>query len=53
MEGIEGVLTMIIDVLSQSGVHVVDANEADGEVSFILKEDDAGRAFDVLRELSR
>ena len=53
MEGIEGVLTMIIDVLSQNGVHAVDANEADGEISFILKEDDAGRAFDALRELSR
>lgn len=53
MEGVEGALTMIIDVLSQSGVHALDANEADGEISFILREDDAGRAFDTLRALSR
>ncbi|MCX6648707.1 MAG: hypothetical protein NTV61_04885, partial [Candidatus Bathyarchaeota archaeon] len=53
MQGLEGALTMIVDVLSQNGVHAVDANEADGEISFILKEDDAGRAFDALRTLSR
>jgi aspartokinase len=53
MQGIEGALTMIVDVLSQNGVHAVDANEADGEISFILREDDAGRAFDALRTLSR
>jgi hypothetical protein len=53
IEGIEGALTMIIDVLSQNGVHAVDANEADDELSFILREDDAGRAFDALRALSR
>lgn len=53
MEGVEGVLTMIVDVFSQNGVYVVDANEADGEIRFILREDDAGRAFDALRVLSR
>jgi hypothetical protein len=44
---------MIVDVLSQNGVHAVDVNEANGEISFILREEDAGRAFDVLRILSR
>jgi aspartokinase len=53
MEGLEGALTMIVDVLSQNGVHAVDVNEANGEISFILREEDAGRAFDVLRILSR
>ena len=53
MEGLEGALTMIVDVLSQNGVHAVDVNEVDGEIDFILREEDAGRAFDVLRILSR
>lgn len=53
MEGLEGALTMIVDVLSQNGVHAVDAHEAGGEISLILREDDAGRAFDALRALSR
>ncbi len=53
MEGLEGAITMIVDVLSQNGVHAVDAHEADGEISLILREDDAGRAFDALRALSR
>ncbi|HIH89674.1 TPA: hypothetical protein HA344_10790 [Candidatus Bathyarchaeota archaeon] len=53
MDGVEGALTMIVDVLSQNGVHAIDANEADGEISFILREDDAGRAFDALRVFSR
>ncbi len=53
MEGIEGALTMIVDVLAQNGVHAVDAHEADGEISLVLSEDDAGRAFDALRALSR
>jgi len=53
MEGLKGALTMIVDVLSQNGVHAVDVNEADGEIDFILREEDAGRAFDVLRILSR
>ena len=53
MEGLEGALTLIVDVLSQNGVHAVDANEADGEISFIIGEEDAGRAFDALRALSR
>ena len=53
MVGVEGTLTMIVDVLSQSGVHAVDASVADNELSLILNEDDAGRAFDTLRALSR
>jgi hypothetical protein len=31
----------------------VDASVADNELSLILNEDDAGRAFDTLRALSR
>jgi aspartokinase len=53
MEGLEGALTMIVDVLSQNGVHAVDAHEEENEISLILREDDAGRAFDTLRTLSR
>ncbi len=53
MEGIEGALTMMVDVLAQNGVHAVDAHEADNEISLVLSEDDAGRAFDALRALSR
>ena len=44
---------MIVDVLSQNGVHAIDAHEADGEISLVLREDDAGRSFDALRALSR
>jgi len=53
MDGVEGVLTMMVDVLSQNGVHVVGADEGDGEVRLVLREDDAGRAFDALRALSK
>ena len=53
MDGVEGVLTMIVEVLSQNGVHAVEANVADGEISIILREDGAGRAFDILRALSK
>jgi aspartokinase len=53
MEGIEGTLTMIVDVLAQSGVHAVDASVTENDLSFILREDDAGRAFDSLRTLSK
>jgi hypothetical protein len=53
MEGLEGGLTMIVDVMSQNGVHAVDANEADGEISLIIGEEDAGRAFEALRAFSR
>lgn len=53
MDGVEGVLTMIIDVLSQNGVHAIEASLAGEELSLILREDDAGRAFESLRTLSR
>ena len=53
MDGVEGVLTMIIDVLSQNGVHAIDASLSGEELSLILREDDAGRAFESLRALSR
>jgi len=53
MDGVEGVLTMIIDVLSQNGVHAIEASLAGEELSLILREDDAGRAFESLRALSR
>jgi hypothetical protein len=53
MDGVEDALTMIVDVLSENGVHAIEANVVEGEISFIIREDDAGRAFDVLRALSR
>jgi aspartokinase len=53
MEGVEDALTMIVDVLSENGVHAIEANVVEGEISFIVREDDAGRAFDALRTLSK
>jgi hypothetical protein len=53
MDGVEGVLTMIIDVLSQVGVHAIDASLSGDDMSLILREEDAGRAFESMRELSR
>jgi hypothetical protein len=53
MDGVEGVLTMIIDVLSQAGVHAIDASLSGEDLSLILREEDAGRAFESLRDLSR
>jgi hypothetical protein len=53
MEGVEDALTMIGDVLSENGAHAVEANVAEGEISFIVREDDAGRAFDALRTLTK
>jgi hypothetical protein len=53
MDGVEGVLTMIIDVLSQNGVHAIEASLSGEELSLILNENDAGRAFESLRALSR
>ena len=53
IEGVEDALTMIVDVLSENGVHAIEANVVEGEISFIIREDDAGRAFDALRALSK
>ncbi|MCX6656154.1 MAG: hypothetical protein NTY03_13705 [Candidatus Bathyarchaeota archaeon] len=53
IDGVEDALTMIVDVLSENGVHAIEANVVEGEINFIIKEDDAGRAFDALRVLSR
>ena len=53
MEGVEDALTMIVDVLSENGVNAIEANVVEGEISFIVREDDAGRAFDALRTLSK
>ena len=53
MDGVEDALTMIVDVLSENGVHAIEANVVEGEISFIVREDDAGRAFDALRTLSK
>lgn len=53
IERVEDALTMIVDVLSENGVHAIEANVANGEISIILREDDAGRAFDALRTLSK
>ena len=53
IDGVEDALTMIVDVLSENGVHAIEANVVKGEISFIVREDDAGRAFDALRALSK
>lgn len=53
MAGVEGVLTMVVDILEQGGVHAVDTSISENEVSLVLSEDDAGRAFEALRALSR
>ena len=53
MKGVEGALTMVVDILEQSGVHAVDTNISENEISLVLSEDDAGRAFEALRALSR
>lgn len=50
--GIEGALTMVIDSLAQQGVHTVDASINQGEISITLREEDAGRAFEILRRFS-
>ncbi len=53
LEGVEGVLTLVIDILAQNGVYAVDNSIANNEISVILREDDAGRAFEALRLQSR
>ena len=53
MDGVEDAMTMIVDVLSENGVNAIEANVVEGEISFIVREDDAGRAFDALRTLSK
>ena len=44
---------MIVDVLAQSGVHAFDVALTGPEMSLILSEDDASRAFEALRALSK
>jgi hypothetical protein len=41
-----------MDTLSQNGVHPVDAFFTENDVSLIVREEEASRAFDVLRYLS-
>ncbi len=53
LEGVEGVLTLVVDVLAQNGVHAVDISLSGGEISVVLREDDASRAFEALRNLAR
>jgi hypothetical protein len=43
---------IVLDSLSQNGVHPVDAFFTESDVSLIVSEDEASRAFDVLRYLS-
>lgn len=43
---------VVLDSLSQNGVHPVDAFFTESDVSLIVSEDEASRAFDVLRYLS-
>jgi hypothetical protein len=50
-EGVEGGLTAVVDVLAQNGVHAVDALFTGRDISLVVKEEDAGRAFEVLRGL--
>ncbi len=53
MEGVEGALTMVVNVLEQGGVYAVDAGISGNEISLVLGEEDASRAFEALRTLSR
>jgi len=53
LEGVEGVLTLVVDVLAQNGVHAVDISLSGGEISVVLREDDASRAFEAMRNLTR
>jgi hypothetical protein len=43
---------LVMDTLSQNGVHPVDAFFTENDVSLIVREEEASRAFDVLRYLS-
>ena len=43
---------IVLDSLSQNGVHPVDAFFTESDVSLIVSEDEASRAFEVLRYLS-
>jgi hypothetical protein len=46
-------MTEIIDALAQNGVYAVDAFFAKTDISLIVPEEDASRAFEVLRMLTR
>jgi hypothetical protein len=54
-QGLEASLdskAIVLDTLSQNGVHPVDAFFTESDVSLIVSEDEASRAFEVLRYLS-
>jgi len=53
LEGVEGMLTLVVDVLAQNGVHAVDISLSGGELSVVLREDEASRAFEAMRGLAR
>jgi hypothetical protein len=53
LEGGEGGLTAVVDVLAQNGVHAVDALFTGRDISMVVKEEDAGRAFEIIRGLIR
>ena len=46
-------VTVIVDALTQNGVYVIDASFAQEDVSIIVDEEDASRAFEALRPLTR
>ncbi|MBN1682000.1 hypothetical protein JW865_00415 [Candidatus Bathyarchaeota archaeon] len=53
LDGLEGALTIVVDALAQNGVHAIDTNISENEISLVLKEDNAGHAFEALRALMR
>ena len=46
-------VTVIVDALAQGGVYAVDASYAREDVSLVVREEDASRAFEALRPLTR
>lgn len=53
LEGSEEALTIIVDALAQNGIHIIDTNISENEISLVLQEDYAGNAFEALRVLMK
>jgi hypothetical protein len=52
-EELQSGTTTIIDALAQNGVYAVDAFFASTDVGLFVREEEASRAFEVLRALIR
>ena len=46
-------VALLTDLLFRDGVHLVNAFFSPGEISLIVNEEDASKAFEVLRSQSR